>query len=99
MKQWANAEVTPIPTIYEEELTKLRTPEWNDDTRQIIEQLPTYYSCKTALYHQKLLNIPGLSKTTTDINLQDKWYLTIARDQFLLPSDDLYPPMLIFSTI
>jgi predicted type IV restriction endonuclease len=57
MKQRAKAEVTPIPTIYEEELIKLRTPESNDDTRQIIEQLPTYYSCKTALYHQRSLNI------------------------------------------
>jgi hypothetical protein len=34
MKQRAKAEVTSIPTIYEEELIKLRTPEWNDDTRQ-----------------------------------------------------------------
>jgi hypothetical protein len=72
MKQQAKAEVTPIPTIYEEEL---RTPEWNDDTRQTSKQLPTYYSWKTALYHQRSLNIPGLSKTTTDINLQDNWCL------------------------
>ena len=97
MKQRAKTEVTPIPTIYEEELIKLRTPESNDDTRQIIEQLPTYYSCKTALYHQRSLNIPGLPKTTTDINLHDKWCLTTAGDQFLLPS--VYPPMLILSTI
>ena len=34
MKQRAKAEVTSIPTIYQEELVKLRTPEWNDDTRQ-----------------------------------------------------------------
>ena len=50
MKQRAKNEVTPIQAIYEEELVKLRTPEWNDDdTRQIVEQLPTYYSCKTSL--------------------------------------------------
>ena len=95
MNQRTTLEVTPIPTIYEEELIKLRTPESNDDTRQIIEQLPTYYSCKTALYHQRSLNIPGLPKTTTDINLQ--WCLTTAGDQFLPPS--VYPPMLILSTI
>jgi hypothetical protein len=35
MKQRVKAEVTPIPIIYEEERIKLRTPEWNDDTRQI----------------------------------------------------------------
>jgi hypothetical protein len=28
IKQRAKAEVTPIPTIYEEELIKLRTREW-----------------------------------------------------------------------
>ena len=76
MKQRAKSEVTPIPTIYEEELIKLRTPEWNDDSRQTIKQLSTYYSCKTALYHQRSLNIPGISTTTTDINLQDNWCLT-----------------------
>ncbi|CAG2213979.1 unnamed protein product [Mytilus edulis] len=81
-----------------EELVKLRTPEWNDDTKQIVEQLPTYYSCKTSLYHQRALDRPVLPKTTIDIDLQDEWCLTTTRQQFLLPSDNIYPPMLIFST-
>ncbi|CAG2184746.1 unnamed protein product [Mytilus edulis] len=98
MKQRAKNEVTPIQAIYEEELVKLRTPEWNDDTKQIVEQLPTYYSCKTSLYHQRALDRPVLPKTTIDIDLQDEWCLTTTRQQFLLPSDNIYPPMLIFST-
>ncbi|CAC5361063.1 unnamed protein product [Mytilus coruscus] len=72
MKQRAKKEDTPIQSIYEEELVKLRTPEWNDNTKQIVEQLPTYYSCKTTHYHQMSLNRPVLSKITIDIDLQDE---------------------------
>jgi hypothetical protein len=32
------------------------TLEWNDETRQTVEQLPTYNSCKTSLYHIKDLS-------------------------------------------
>ena len=32
------------------------TLEWNDETRQTVEQLPTYNSCKTSLYHTKDLS-------------------------------------------
>lgn len=98
MKERSRSEVTPVPTIYEEEAVKLRTPEWNDDTRQIVEQLPTYYSVKTSLYHQRSLSRPALPKTTADINLQDKWCTTTAGEQFLLPDDNIHPRMLIFST-
>ncbi|CAC5392834.1 unnamed protein product [Mytilus coruscus] len=98
MKQRAKTEVTPMPKLYEEELVKLRHPDWTDDTKQIVEQLPTYYSVKTSLYHQRSLNIPELPKTTADTNLQDKWCRTTKSYQFLLPSDNINPPMLIFST-
>ncbi|CAG2210902.1 unnamed protein product [Mytilus edulis] len=98
MEQRAKNEVTHIQSIYEEELVKLRTPEWNDDTKQFVEQLPTYYSCKTSLYHQRALDRPVIPKTIIDIDLQDEWCLTTTRQQFLLPSDNIYPPILIFST-
>ena len=60
MKKRSRYEVTPISTIYEEEAVKLRTPEWNDETRQTMEQLPTYYSCNTSLYQQRSLCRPAL---------------------------------------
>ena len=50
MKKRSRYEVTPIPTVYEEEAVQLRTPEWNDETRQTVEQLQTYYSCNTSLF-------------------------------------------------
>ena len=62
MKRRSRYEVTPIPTVYEEKAVKLQTPEWNDETRQTVKQLPTYYSCKTPLYQTD-------SETTTDLLL------------------------------
>ena len=32
MKKRCREETTPVPTIYKQEIAKLRTPEWNDDT-------------------------------------------------------------------
>ena len=80
MRKRSRYEVTSIPTIYEEEAVKLRTPEWNDETRQTVEQLPTYYSCNTS--QQRSLSRPAFPKATTDIDLQGKWCPTTAEDHF-----------------
>ncbi|KAJ8307731.1 hypothetical protein KUTeg_014717, partial [Tegillarca granosa] len=53
IKKRCREEVVPVPTIYEEEVSKLRTPEWDDDMHHMEEQLPTFHSCKTSLYHQR----------------------------------------------
>lgn len=50
MKNRSRYEVTPILTIYDEKAVKLRTPERDEETRQTVEQLPTYYSSKSSLY-------------------------------------------------
>ena len=60
IKKRSRYKVSPIPNIYEEEAVKLRTPEGNDETRQTVEQLPTYYSCNTSLYQQRSLSRPAL---------------------------------------
>jgi hypothetical protein len=39
-EQWAK-EVKPIPSIYSEELSKLRDNEWGDTSREVVERLPT----------------------------------------------------------
>lgn len=46
-------ELTPIPTtcIYEEELVKLRNHEWNDESYQLVANIPTFQSCKGQLYN------------------------------------------------
>jgi hypothetical protein len=62
MKKRSRYEVTPIPTVYEEEAVQLRTPEWNDETRQTVEQLQIYYSCNTSLFQTD-------GGTTTDLLL------------------------------
>lgn len=52
MKDRFKEELTAIPTIYEEELVRLRNPEWNDTTQQLVENVTTFHSCKTSLYHK-----------------------------------------------
>jgi hypothetical protein len=34
-------EVKPIPSIYSEELNKLRDNKWDDTNREVVERLPT----------------------------------------------------------
>ena len=36
--------------LYDEEICKLRTQDWNDDTKNTVEQLPTFPSVKSSLY-------------------------------------------------
>lgn len=31
---------TPVPAIYKQEIAKLRTPEWNDDTQRMLQYFP-----------------------------------------------------------
>jgi hypothetical protein len=35
--------------LYDEEICKLRTQDWNDDTKNTVEQLPTFPSVKSSL--------------------------------------------------
>ncbi|VDI67367.1 Hypothetical predicted protein [Mytilus galloprovincialis] len=67
MKSRCKDELAAIPTIYEEELLKLRDREWNYDTHQLIEHIPTFYSCKDQLYNERHKLIPALPTTVEDI--------------------------------
>lgn len=52
----------------------------------------------TSSYHQRYLNIPGIPKTTAGFNLQEILYPNVKGDQFVLPSANINPPMIMFST-
>jgi hypothetical protein len=41
-------EVKPIPSIYSEELNKLRDNKWDDINREVVERLPTFNSAKSS---------------------------------------------------
>jgi len=98
VKKRCRDEVLPAPAIYEEEIAKLRTPEWDDDTRMMVEKLPTYNSCKTSLYHQRSKLLPRIPKTRQDINLEGEWTQTTSDEKFLLIDDGNEERMLVFAT-
>jgi len=52
IKKRCREETKPVPQIYHEEIAKLRTPEWDEATHDLVEQLPTYQTCHTSLYRQ-----------------------------------------------
>jgi len=95
IKKRCREETTPVHAIYDQEIAKLRTPEWDDQTQRMVENLPTFPSCKTSLYHQLTPNLP----TTIDvIDLQDEWTTTTANERFLLVNDGDQDKILIFAT-
>ena len=98
IKQRCKEETTPVPTIYEQEVTKHRNIEWNDDTHRMVQQLPTFESCRGQLYNQRAKLIPALPQTRSDINIEGPWRLTTKGDPFLLADDGDAERILIFST-
>lgn len=71
LKRRCREDVVPVPTIYEEELSKLRTTEWDDDMHRTVEHFPTFHSCKTSLYHQRTKLLPRLPAMRNEIVLDD----------------------------
>ncbi|CAC5374706.1 unnamed protein product [Mytilus coruscus] len=98
MKSRCKDELTAIPTIYEEELVKLRDREWNDDTHQLVEHIPTFYSCKHQLYNERHKTLPALPTSVADITVDGEWTETITGQPFLLADDNTNGRMLVFST-
>lgn len=98
MKDRSRDELTPIPTIYEEELVKLRNREWNDDTQQLVQQIPTFQSCKDQFYNQRHKTLPALPTSLADLQLQGEWTETTTGQQFLLADDNTNGRILLFST-
>lgn len=77
-------EVRPIPSIFSEELNKLRDNEWDDTSRDLIERLPTFNTARSSLYRTHRIQTPPLPKTTADIRLEGKWTETDTGQPFLL---------------
>ncbi|VDI54109.1 Hypothetical predicted protein [Mytilus galloprovincialis] len=89
MKVRCTNELTPIPTIYEEELVKLRTDDWNDDIQELVENIPTFPSCKNTMYNKRKKNLPVLPNTVDQINIDGIWSRTTKGDPFLLTDDSI----------
>jgi len=98
VKKRCREEIKPVPQIYNEELSKLRTPDWDDIDADVAEKLPTYQSCHSSLYRQRSKTLPKLPKTTNEIDLQGEWTRTTAGERFLLVNDGDQEKIVIFST-
>ena len=98
IKKRCREETTPIPTIYDQEVNKLRNPEWNEDAHKVVEQLPTFKSSRGSFYNERAKIIPILPATRSDIILEGQWTLTTANQRFLLADDGNAERMLIFSS-
>ncbi|CAG2188546.1 unnamed protein product [Mytilus edulis] len=98
MKVRCTNELTPILTIYEEELFKFRTDDWKDDTQELVQNITTFPSCKNTMCNKRKKNLPVLPKTVDQINIDGIWTRTTKGDPFLLTDDNTVGRMLIFST-
>ena len=47
-----------IPSIYDEEISKLRDAPWDAQTREIAAKLPTFYTKKSLLYRTRHNTLP-----------------------------------------
>jgi hypothetical protein len=65
VKKRCREEVVPIPTIYDEELGKLRDRECDDDVEDMIRKIPTFESCRQSLYNNRSKLMPKLPTTQT----------------------------------
>jgi len=93
-------DVSPVSAIYDEELQNLRPGDADEDVENLIGRIPTFYSCKTALYHSRSKTLPKLPATRTDIDLQGEWTETLAGQNFLICDDnnDRNERIIIFAT-
>jgi len=75
VKERCIKEMTPIPTIYEEDRAKLHSADYmdtNPDHDDVISELPTFYEKRMSLYRSCNKETPKLPITRTDIQLEDK---------------------------
>ena len=79
-------------------LVKLRNTEWNEDTKQLVEHIPTLQSCKGRMYNERHRILPPLPTTTAYININGGWAQTTSGEPFLLADDDTNRRILIFTT-
>jgi hypothetical protein len=65
VKERCIKEMTPIPTIYEEDRAKLRSADYmdtNPDHDDVISELPTFYEKRMSLY-RSVLTVAGHNET------------------------------------
>ncbi|KAK3088597.1 hypothetical protein FSP39_021128, partial [Pinctada imbricata] len=101
LKRKCQDDSRPLPVLYDEELSTLRSKEFIDDHpdhNQILQSFPTFEGCKTALYHSRSKTRPTLPLTRHQIQLDGRWTETLAGERFLLADEGDVERILIFAT-
>ncbi|XP_071105325.1 uncharacterized protein [Haliotis cracherodii] len=93
MKDLVRTDYRPVPSIFQEELNKLRTTEADD----ILQTVPTLYSVGASLYRARAKTLPPLPKQRQDIQLPDSYQRTVSSQDFLLHTED-DNKLMIFAT-
>ncbi|KAJ8315465.1 hypothetical protein KUTeg_007615 [Tegillarca granosa] len=65
----------------------------------MVEQLPTFHSCKTSLYHQRSKHLPQLPVLRNELVIQDECSETTAGEQLLICDDGHDDKIFIFGTV
>ncbi|KAK3103968.1 hypothetical protein FSP39_023329 [Pinctada imbricata] len=80
--------MTPIPSIYDEEITKLRDAPWDSQTREVASKLPTFSATKSAIYRARQKTVPPIPSTRQTIQLSDKFQRSTSGELFLQADAD-----------
>ncbi|KAK3086401.1 hypothetical protein FSP39_017917 [Pinctada imbricata] len=98
IKKRCREETKPIPLVYTEETSKLRTPAWDSTTQEMVKRLPTYQSSYSILYRQRAKLLPKLPANLRELTLHGDWTTNTAGEPFLLVDDGTDKRILIFAT-
>jgi hypothetical protein len=100
VKKRCRDEVVPIPTIYKDEIAKLKNDEYDETVKDMIEKIPTLESCRQSLYNNRSKTLPKLPLRQRDIDLEGTWTQSTTGERFLLCDDtnDQGQRILIFAT-
>ncbi|OWF53655.1 hypothetical protein KP79_PYT25464 [Mizuhopecten yessoensis] len=79
--------ISPIPSIFDEELNQLRDNDWDDTSKVVVQRLPIFYTVESSLYRACRKQTPPLPKTLTDITLDGRWTETSTSKPYLLFDD------------
>ncbi|CAC5403052.1 unnamed protein product [Mytilus coruscus] len=96
LSEKARSCLDPLPTLYDSEIIQFRCREWDEDTRQIVEKIPTFTACKSSLYRQRNTELPRQPATRQNIDLQAEWRETSTGQNFVLSEDGDINKILVF---
>lgn len=98
MRKRARDEIKPMPSIYVEEIAKLRSGDTLEASEDVARNMPSFQSLKTGLYKQRQKMIPRIPKSREDIELDGPWTKTRAGEDFILANDGTLDRIILFGT-